>query len=101
MPIREVQSLIWGADAHSTASMIRKAAKDITLNDGTRVPRGTLVHVASHSVHLNEAYYENAKTFDPFRFAKMRKTEEVESSKYQAATTTSEYIPFGHGHHAW
>lgn len=81
--------------------MIRKAAKDITLNDGTRVPRGTLVHVASHSVHLNEAYYENAKTFDPFRFAKMRKTEEVESSKYQAATTTSEYIPFGHGHHAW
>lgn len=81
--------------------MIRKAVKDITLNDGTRVPRGTLIHVAVDSVHRNEGYYENAEMFDPFRFARMRQEEGIQGSKYQAATTTSKYIPFGHGHHAW
>nr|VWO94144.1 Cyp51A [Ganoderma boninense] len=81
-------------------SMIRKAVKDITLNDGTSVPRGTLIQVAAHSVHLNEAYYKNADTFDPLRFARLRRKEGTQGSKYLAASTTAEYIPFGHGHHA-
>ena len=81
--------------------MFRKAMKDITLNDGTKVPRGTLVHLAVHPVHRNEMYYENAKTFDPLRFVKMREKEGVEGSKYQAATPTAGYVTFGLGHHAW
>ena len=94
------QPLMWHY-APFLASIIRKTAKDITLNDGTKVPRGTFVQLASPSMHRNEEYYENPEAFDPFRFAMIREKEGIKGSKYQVSTTTSAYLPFGHGPHAW
>ena len=51
-------------------------------------------------MHYDEALYEDAETFDPWRFARMRESE-GESTKHQFVNTSVHYIPFGHGRHAW
>ena len=51
-------------------------------------------------MHYDEALYEDAETFDPWRFARMRESE-GESTKHQFVNTSVDYIPFGHGKHAW
>ena len=83
-----------------SASLTRKVMKDITLSDGTFLPKGTLVVAAAHSTHHDEAHYADARTFDPFRFAKMRESE-GEGLKHQFVNTSLDYISFGHGRHAW
>ena len=84
----------------SLASLIRKVMKDVTLSDGTFLPKGTLVVAAAHSTHHDEANYADASAFDPFRFAKMREGE-GEGLKHQFVNTSLDYISFGHGRHAW
>ncbi|KAH9912164.1 cytochrome P450 [Epithele typhae] len=64
----------------SLLSVMRKALKDLTLRDGTSVPRGTLVA--------------------PFRWAEMRGEDAGEGVKHQFVNTSPLYIPFGHGRHA-
>ncbi|KIK94712.1 hypothetical protein PAXRUDRAFT_11881 [Paxillus rubicundulus Ve08.2h10] len=81
-------------------SMTRKVMKDFTFSDGTVLPKGTLLTTASQATHLDNANYENAGRFDPFRFANMRE-EEGEAIKHSYASTNSEYLAFGHGKHAW
>ncbi|KAH7908171.1 cytochrome P450 [Hygrophoropsis aurantiaca] len=80
-------------------SMGRKALKDVTLSDGTIIPKGTIVAIASHATHRDEAVYDNAEVFEPFRFADLRE-EEGEAVKHQMVSTSLEYLPFGHGRHA-
>ena len=81
--------------------MIRKAMKDVTLNDGTVVPEGTLVHALSYAMHHSDEYYPHPDEFDPFRFSRMREAAGECGSKYQFASTAPDYIPFGHGQHSW
>ena len=82
--------------------MGRKAMKDITLRDGTRIPRGTLVQVASYALHHDGSRLVNADTFDAFRYARMRSVDVAgESSKHQFTSPSPEYIPFGYGQHSW
>ena len=83
-----------------TVSIVRKAMKDMTLSDGTFIPRGTLVSVAARPTHHDQALYSDAATFDPFRFARMRTTDGG-GTKHQMVHTSAEYLPFGHGRHAW
>ena len=75
--------------------------KDVTLNDRTVVPRGTLVHALSHATHHSDVHYANPDEFDPFRFARMRAAAGECGSKHQFAYTSADYIPFGHGQHSW
>ena len=83
------------------ASMIRKAMKDVTLNDGTVVPEGTLIHAISYAMHHSDEYYPRPDDFDPFRFSRMREAAGECGSKYQFASTAPDYIPFGHGQFSW
>ncbi|KAF8844224.1 cytochrome P450, partial [Paxillus ammoniavirescens] len=77
----------------------RKAMKDFTFSDGTVLPKGTIVTIASEATHLDNEIYENAKIFDPLRFANMR-DEDGEGTKHSFASTTTEYLLFGHGRQA-
>ncbi|GBE89830.1 Cytochrome P450 monooxygenase paxP [Sparassis crispa] len=77
----------------------RKAMKDITLSNGTMIPKGTLIVAAAAPMHLDKENYLNADVFDPFRFSNLR-AGEGEGTKYQFVSTSPEYIPFGHGKHA-
>ncbi|KAF9246259.1 cytochrome P450 [Melanogaster broomeanus] len=79
-------------------SMLRKTMKDLTLSDGTFLPGGTTVVVASRPMHLDNELYENAHLFDPFRFANMR--DEDGGFKHQLVSTNPQYLAFGHGRHA-
>ena len=40
--------------------------KDITLRDGTFVPKDTLITAATWATHRDEALYPDADVFDPF-----------------------------------
>ena len=80
--------------------MTRKVLKDITLPDGTFVPKNTLIVTTADAVHHDESHYADANTFDPFRFARIRENE-GEGTKHQFVNTSLEYMAFGHGKHAW
>ncbi|CAL1702998.1 unnamed protein product [Somion occarium] len=80
-------------------SITRRALRDFTFSDGTFIPKGEFVSAAAMPTHYDEEYYENPEVFNPWRFAEMR-SEDGEGTKHQMVSTSSEYIPFGHGKHA-
>ena len=75
--------------------------KDVTLSDGTRIPKGTLVAAASVTAHTDDARYAEPDVFDPFRFARMREGGVEDALKHQLVNTSLDFLPFGHGKHAW
>lgn len=80
-------------------SMQRKAMKPFTFSDGTYIPKGTLLSVAT-TRHEEESIYPHADEFHGFRFSDMRQGE-GENTKNQYVATSTDYITFGHGKHAW
>lgn len=81
-------------------NMVRKSMKDVTFPDGTVIPKGAFVAMATQPMHLDNDVYDNAETFDPFRFANMRSEDGV-GVKHQFPVTSPDYLVFGHGRHAW
>ncbi|KAJ6545820.1 cytochrome P450 [Mycena vulgaris] len=74
--------------------------------DGTLLPFGSMIGVASRVEHFNPARYNNPMTFDPFRFS--RKLEELAAhgddegkhfTEYMISTSP-EHLAFGHKQHA-
>nr|ANC28048.1 cytochrome P450 [Polyporus umbellatus] len=84
----------------SLLNMFRKAMKDVTLSDGTRIPKGTLVAASAVVAHSDDTRYADPTVFDPFRFARMREGDIEESDKHQLVNTSVDFITFGHGKHA-
>lgn len=80
--------------------MTRKVLKDFTFSDGTFVPAGNYISIASDALHHDEIHYPNPKEFRGFRFAEMRE-DEGEGFKYQAASLGLDRVTFGVGRHAW
>ncbi|PRP84416.1 hypothetical protein PROFUN_08096 [Planoprotostelium fungivorum] len=82
-------------------TMDRKVMREegVTFSDGTHVPHGHHIGVASAAIHMDPEIYENPEEFKPFRFADLR-DEEGEGAKHQMVATSTEYFPFGHGKHA-
>ena len=79
--------------------------KDYTFSDGTFVPKGTFIAVASRAIHMDESIYPRANEFDPFRFSRMR-AEDTGASGDMAPKCTmvslgTNHVPFGYGKHAW
>ena len=83
--------------------MERKALKDFTFSDGTFIPKGTHVAAVAHPVHQDEDFYEDPLSFKPFRFVEAREgvNDAKDAIKNQLATTSLQYLLFGHGKHAW
>ncbi|RPD82682.1 cytochrome P450 [Lentinus tigrinus ALCF2SS1-7] len=80
-------------------ALTRVATKDMTLVDGTFIPRGTLITAAIAPAHRDQKHYQCADVFDPFRFSRAR--EETGIGATQAFTHTSgKWLAFGHGKHA-
>jgi cytochrome P450 len=82
--------------------MMRLALRPLTLSNGMTIPAGTLVAVPASATQRDETIYSNPDEFDGFRFAKLRESEvDATTSKYQAVSTSNEYLPFGLGRHTW
>ncbi|KAH8105091.1 cytochrome P450 [Cristinia sonorae] len=83
-------------------SVTRKAMKDFTFSDGTFIPKGTIVSATSRATHFDDENYENAQVFDPWRFAKMEKTDSTDTAalRNQFVNARPDMLTFGIGKHA-
>ena len=81
------------------ASMRRKTLKPYALPNGTLIPPGTIVSVATRAIHHDESNYPKAEIFDGFRFADTQDGEE--GAKHQMVATATNFLAFGLGKHAW
>ncbi|KAI0354623.1 cytochrome P450 [Trametes cingulata] len=82
----------------SLVSLTRKDIRDVTLQDGMEIPRGTLVVAAAYPTHHDERVYVNAQAFEPFRLSRLRE-KQGEGTRHQFVNTSVDYLPFGHGKH--
>ncbi|KAF9875426.1 cytochrome P450 [Colletotrichum karsti] len=80
------------------ASMQRITVDDVTLSDGTFIPKGTSVCVSSHALYDPEVY-ENPEKWDGYRFLRLRQQPGKENVA-QLVSTGPEHLGFGHGKHA-
>ncbi|KAG8217979.1 cytochrome P450 [Butyriboletus roseoflavus] len=86
-------------DGIGLVNMVRKAMKDVTFSDGTVIPKGTFVVMATQLMHRDDEFYDDPEVFNPFRFADMR-AEDNTDMKHQFSTISPEYLVFGYGRHA-
>ncbi|EJD00067.1 cytochrome P450 [Fomitiporia mediterranea MF3/22] len=81
-------------------SMSRKALVDYTMSDGTFLPAGTFVTVNAVAQHYDEKNYKSPSEFDGFRFVDALGKSENEETTARVVSTSTEFLPFGHGRHA-
>lgn len=77
----------------------RMTLKGINLPDGTYIPPHTFMEAPIEAIHRDPTIYEDANTFDPYRFYNMRQKDE-DAGKHQFVTLGKEVMSFGIGRHA-
>jgi cytochrome P450 len=77
----------------------RMTMKAVTLPDGMYVPPHTFMEAPIEAIHRDPNIYDNADTFDPYRFYNMRQKEE-DAGKHQFVTLGTDVLSFGIGRHA-
>ncbi|KAJ3768555.1 cytochrome P450 [Lentinula raphanica] len=82
----------------SSVTMSRLALRDFTFSDGTVVPAGTILSVASFGMHHDDALYEDPYKMKAFRFSDMR-SQEGEGLKHQMVGVDPSFALFGGGRH--
>jgi cytochrome P450 len=78
----------------------RQAVKDYTFSDGTVIPKGAILSTPTNAIHKDVEIYEDANEFKGFRFSDLRE-KEGENAKFLSSNTSTEFLHFGHGIHAW
>ncbi|KAK0435069.1 cytochrome P450 [Armillaria borealis] len=76
--------------------MHRTTRKDFVFSDGTMIPAGVQIVVASLSTHTDEENYEDPLEFKPWRFSEKRK-QEGEGIRHHMASPSLDFVFFGHG----
>jgi len=75
--------------------MDRIAMRDYTLNDGTKIPKGTYLITPSSAANFDEDIWgPTAKEFDPWRFQKQRMAPGQETL-HSMVQTTPQFTYFG------
>jgi len=91
--------------------------KGVTMSDGLHLPQGTRIGTSTYSIHHDNNVYENAKTYDAFRFSRVRAgaaksstangamnkeylAKVLEAKNLSTVTTSDTFLSFGHGRHA-
>nr|BDO47154.1 cytochrome P450 monooxygenase BrvD [Penicillium bialowiezense] len=80
------------------APMSRGALESITLSDGLKIPKGTLVNLMCHNM-WDEDVYPNANQFDGYRFYRLRQHAETRNQAH-LVSATPDYLGFGLGKHS-
>ncbi|KAH7055785.1 cytochrome P450 [Macrophomina phaseolina] len=82
----------------SVLAMRREATSTVILNDGTILPKGSILGVSAHSMR-DPAIYPEPNKFVGDRFLKMRQQLGSENIA-QLVTTGPDHLAWGHGNHA-
>ncbi|KAF7355966.1 hypothetical protein MVEN_00926000 [Mycena venus] len=73
-------------------------------SDGTVVPCGSTLQIASRAEHFSPSNYENPDVFDGFRFSRMREDRQLRASagvfNKHMISTSANHLAFGHKLHA-
>ncbi|KAF4333880.1 ent-kaurene oxidase [Fusarium beomiforme] len=77
----------------------RAAIADMTLPDGTFVPKGTKLEINTCSIHKDHELYESPEEFDGLRFHKWRKAP-GKKKKYMYSSSGIDDLSWGFGRHA-
>ncbi|TLS22089.1 uncharacterized protein PpBr36_09510 [Pyricularia pennisetigena] len=75
----------------------------LTLPNGQTLPMGVNIMLQAYPVLHDDVVYPDAGTFRPFRFAQARRDESVDyvqRARNSFATTSADFLAFGHGRHA-
>ncbi|EUC34585.1 hypothetical protein COCCADRAFT_93127, partial [Bipolaris zeicola 26-R-13] len=80
-------------------TMTRKVMKDMKFSDGTTIPKGMFIGVASGAVNRDAEIFDNPNEFDPWRFYKLRQIPGMEN-QHQFVSTGDMNYNWGHGTHA-
>lgn len=78
----------------------RQAMEDVTLRDGTVIPKDTWVTFPSGNIMKDGDFHQNPEVFDGLRNYNMRKEQVDASSKYLATHPTTSDLAFGFGNRA-
>lgn len=65
--------------------IMRMSTSDVTLSDGSTIPRNSQFAFAMNSMYRDESVYENAHQFDAFRYQRAREqaSDTLDSNKWQ------------------
>lgn len=75
--------------------MDRIAASDFTFKNGTLIPKGTYVTSNSYEMYFDKQFYgEDAQTFDPWRYSKLR-AQPGQESQHSFVQTSNIFMHFG------
>ncbi|KAM0236630.1 hypothetical protein ACHAP5_009316 [Fusarium lateritium] len=77
----------------------RAAIADLTLPDGTFIPKGTKLEINTCSIHADKELYENPEDFDGLRFYRMRQAS-GQDNKYKYSSVTKSDLSWGFGRNA-
>lgn len=70
---------------------------------GDALPKGTMVSFLGRPAQTDEKTMDDPLKYDPFRFSRIRETAASRNEQAPAlsfVTTSTEFLPFGHGKHA-
>jgi cytochrome P450 len=82
------------------ASFTRKTAKDITLSNGTFLPKNTFLFAPALAISFDTSLYPNADAFDGLRFYNLRQQSPEDENRYQLTSIGKTQVHFGVGRHA-
>ncbi|KAI0193565.1 cytochrome P450 [Xylaria flabelliformis] len=86
------------------ASFQRKVLRSFTLSDGRVIPAGVIIEVPATAVSSDPEVFDNADTYDPLRFHKMRQQTKETSNESgalnQFVSVSANSLNFGYGRHA-
>ncbi|KAF4306203.1 Cytochrome P450 [Botryosphaeria dothidea] len=76
----------------------RYCLRDITLSDGTFLPKGTVIEIDSAQKYFDPQFFDEPDTFDALRFYNLRA--DGDKNSHQFATSNADYLHWGQGRHS-
>ena len=80
-----------------TVSVNRKMLEDHTLSSGDVLPKHAHISFAGVPMSMDEDNFENAESFDGFRFERLRRNAETNHNGLQFTSSYEGSLHFGHG----
>ncbi|KAK4692869.1 hypothetical protein P7C71_g4417, partial [Lecanoromycetidae sp. Uapishka_2] len=73
----------------------------VLLPDGSHIAKGTWIGVPTQAIHMDERFYTNPDSYDPFRFAREQEAKDpAGKERFDATQPTDTFLGFSYGRHS-